>query len=394
MQALKNWIKKQKNSQRDLRNVVYGVTNTTNLPWYEKLNDFLIDHTQITTKEKATFFSSLQVMIRSGISFNRAIKLIAHRTQNIRLARILNTIAHDIGVSGKSFSTSMQKHATVFKNDETRVIEAGELTGKIENVLQALSVQMEKNLDMERNLRSALMYPMVVLFFIAIGGIIVVTTVVPRFLDIFSEFGTELPWATQLLVWVYEVIKNFWWLLIGIFILVVWFFITWKNSPDGKMTWDELMLHLPLIAPVVNNVQTARIATNFGLMMESGIPVVKGLRLLAEIMPNAVMSDSIKSVEINVRNGGKISKSFEAEKVFDPVLSEVIEAGEESGSMAELLSRLGAQYQKEVDVQLANVSTILKPVILVVVAGAVVIMALAIFLPIFQLQENFSNLGA
>lgn len=373
------------------RNIIYGVTDRRKDPWFVKLNDFLVDHSPVSLKEKGMLFHSLQLMVRSGVKFTRAIYMIAQRTQNVRLSRVLHTIHHDMEKNGMSFSSALEKHPAVFKETETKMIKSGELTGKIEQTLHAIADQVQKNLKLELEIRKALTYPITVLIAIVIAIMIVMIFVVPKFMALFSQFDSDLPLPTQILVLLSDFVIQYWWLAILLVGLVVVWFRNWQKSRHGRRAWDGMLLQCPYIKSIVNNVQTFRIASHFSVLMSSGVSVTKSLHILAEILNNKVVADEVFQIEDRVRQGVRMSEAFHDSPHIDPVVAEVIEVGEQTGHLAEGLARTSEQYEMEVDAQLKNLTTLIEPLMLLVVAASVGFMAIAILLPIFEIQSLFGS---
>jgi len=370
------------------KKIIYGVTDRRDDNWWKKIDDFLIDNSRVGKKEKSLFFHSLQMLISSGIRFTRALEMIATRTSNLRLARILNTIAHDIS-AGASFSRALSKYPDIFSSSEIKMIYSGEISGEIEKTLGIISRQIQKNLEIELRVRNALLYPAIVLIAIFLAGFVVMIFVVPQFSEIFKNFSTELPLATKILIGISNFLKNFWWLLFVLFFLFFAFFQNWKNTENGKRIFDGFLLQMPLLSPLINNMQTFRIASNFSTLLSAGIPVLKSLRILSEIMKNSVIGDAIFLAAQKIKKGEKIFSAFREQKVFDPIIPEIIEIGEKSGNVAEILQKTSLQYEMEINAQLKNLTTIIEPIVILLVGGAVIFMALAIISPIFKMQEIF-----
>ena len=377
-------------SKPKLRRVIYGITNRIHDPVLLQINDFIIDHSSISLKEKNLLFHSLQLLVGSGVKFTKSLKMLSERTQNIRLSRILDTVVYDMENQGLSFSAALQKYP-VFSNSEIKMIYSGEITGNIEDSLQTIATQLQKSIELQIQVKNALTYPLVVFFAIFLAGVVVVMFIVPKFIGLFSEFGSSLPWSTKLLMQTSDFFIHFWWLIFMALIGAVFAFKKWTTSPDGKITWDRFLLKIPIFAPIINNIQTVRITNNFSCLMQSGIPVSKALRILSEIIPNAAITESIENIEINVREGMAIHKSFRQETILDPVISEIIDVGEQTGRIPEVLGKLGSQYELEVESQLKNLTTLIEPLVIIVVGAAVVFMAMAIMTPIFQMQELFTT---
>lgn len=372
------------------RSIIYGVTDRRDDHWLLKLNDFVIDAQGVSGKDKARFFHSLKLLFASGVQFTRALQMLSKRTTNLRLSRVLDTICYDMEQNGMSFSKSLAKHPRVFNPSEVKMIYSGELTGKIENTLQSIATQMQKNLELQMRIRSALMYPITVVAAVILATVVVMIFIVPRLTSLFAEAGATLPLATQVLIFMSDFTRQFWWLLLAGAVGIGFAFRNWLNTEEGKLRFDRWVIQAPLISGMVNNIQTVRICQNFATLMRSGIPLNKALIVLSDIMPNRQIGQAIASIEIDLRSGMKLHKAFAAQKILDPVLPEIIEVGETTGAIAEVLQKLGDQYEFEVDAQLKNLSKVIEPIIIVVVGVAVVFMILAVLTPIFQMQEIFS----
>ncbi len=374
------------------RTVIYGVTDRLDDPWYVRVNDFFIDElTRISPKEKSRFFHSLKLLVLSGVQFIKSMRMLGERTDNVHFARIINTITYDMEHNGLSFSESIQKYPKVFEASEVKMIYSGELTGKIEESLDSLAAQLQKNIELKMQIKSALMYPMTVIVALFLAGMAVMLFIVPKLMSLFTSLGGNLPLSTKILIGMSNVITSFWWLILTVIAFLVFMFINWKNSPEGSVKWDEFILSLPVIKSLVRNIQTVRISQNFAALMASGIPINKALIVLSQIIPNKIVGQDIAALELKVRKGATLHEAFAEAENIDPVVSEIIEVGEKSGHISDVLKQLGDQYELEVDAQLKNLSTILEPVIMVVVAVGVVFLLFAVMTPIFQMNELFTQ---
>lgn len=373
------------------RKIIYGVTDRSKDSFGDKVNDFLIDNSPVTKKEKMIFFNSLKLLVTSGVSFIKSIKMLSDRSKNQRLTRILNTIEYDMLNSGMKFSDAMSKYPRVFSNSEVKMIYSGEISGRLEEVLDAVSTRIQKNIEMEIRVRSALMYPITVFIAIILAATVVMLFVVPKFEAMFSSFGSDLPIATRIMIGMSNFMQNYWWFLLLILMSGWAVFQNWKNSESGKYEWDEFLLNLPGIGRLISDIQTAKIAGNFSTLLSSGIPIAKAIHVLSDIIDNDVISQSLLRIEHVVRQGRQVHEGFAEEKAIDSILSEVIEIGEESGSIPEVLQKVGMQYDLEVDAQLKNISSMIEPIVILIVGGAVVFMAMAIMTPIMKMQSLFAG---
>ncbi len=387
MKKLKNWISKSKE-----RKVIYGITDRRNDPIIWKINDFLIDHSPISTKKKNLFFSNLHLLVTSGIRLIRALEILNIRERNPHFQRILSTIVYDIKEGGKNFSQSLEKYPFLFRPSETKILYAGEISGRLEQNLETVSRQVAKNIEIELRVRTALMYPFTVFCGIIGAAIIILLVVVPRFEALFSEFpNASLPIATRLLISASEGIKNFWWFVLTLIIAGFFIFRNWKSSPQGKKKWDTFIFKIPYLHSIIQNIQTMEIASNFASLMEAGIPILKSLEVTEQIVSSSVLAESLTKVRIKITSGSLIHEAFQEDTIFDPSLAEVLEIGEQTGRIPEILEKLSDQYEKEVDAQLKNINTLIEPLVLTIMGCFVAFIAFAILTPVFQLQQMFST---
>ena len=216
--------------------------------------------------------------------------------------------------------------------------------------------------------------------------------VIPKFENLFMSLGADkkLPLATNILINSSNFFINYWWFIVTVIFGGGFIFQNWKNSETGKLKWDGFLLKMPIFKNLINNIQTIKISSNFSTLLKSGVPVTKSLKILSEIIPNAVISDAIFDIEHKVQKGTPMFQCFKENKIFDPILGEIIEIGEKGGRVSEILEKTSGQYELEVDAQLKNLTSLIEPIVIFIVGGAVVFIAMAILMPIFQMQEIFS----
>ncbi|NCP67717.1 type II secretion system F family protein [bacterium] len=373
------------------REVIYGLTDRRKDHWLIQTNDYLLDHQPFNLKDKARFFHSLKLLVNSGVQFTRALEMLAARTQHVRFSRVLKTVAYDMQQNGLSFSGAIQKHPAIFSESEVKMVYSGELTGKINATLEAIATQLQKNIELEMRVKSALMYPATVVAAIILAGAAVMFFIVPKLTSLFAELGGELPLSTRILMGASDFLVNFWWLLLFVIAGVISWFIQWKNSEEGKRSWHRFILDFPPTKELVSNIQVTKISQNFATLMAAGIPLSKALRVMGEIIPNKIIGDDIFDIEMKVRNGASLHQSFLESNNIDSVVGEILEVGEKTGHMAEVLQKLGDQYDLEVEAQLKNLSTVIEPIIILFVGVAVAFLIFAVLMPIFGLQDLFAS---
>jgi type II secretory pathway component PulF len=367
--------------------VIYGATDRSAEPWWVQLDDWLIDHSGVKLRDKSLFYASLRTLVASGIRVVRALNMLGDRAKNKRLQRILHTVSYDMVEGGLSLSKAFSKYPSVFGASEVKMIMSAEMTGRIEETLESISAQIQKNLRLSLQVRSAMMYPLTVFGTLFLAGMVVMIFVVPQFESMFAQLGGELPMMTQVFIAMARFLQNFWWLVLAGMLAGWMLFLNWKSTTSGRYQWDSFVLSVPGVGSLAQNYQTIQIASNLSSLLESGISLDQALKILKQIVSNAVMKKSIARIEKSVRSGMLLHEAFGAEENIDSILSEVIEVGEQSHSIGLILQKTAEQYELQFDSDIKNISKIMEPVIIIVVAVAVVFMAMAILLPIFQMQD-------
>ncbi len=380
-------MKKPKNPER----VIYGVTDRSQISLIEKINDFLINHSPVTSKERSLFFNSLRLLVKSGVPITNSIRMLSKRTQNPRFRRILDTMEYDLIQNGTTLSQAIAKHPHVFPRSEVRMIYSGELSGKLEEVLDSIATQVQKNIELNLRVKSALTYPVIVLCMIVLAMIVVMMFVVPKFESLFADFGSDLPLSTKILIETSDFFQHYWWFAFVLIVAIGLIFRNWIYSNKGSRAWDKFIHSLPGIGILIRNIHTVRLAHNAGAMLSSGLPLEKTLRVLHDVLISPCQQDAILAIEHDVRRGKILHEAFAEQEILDPILAEMIEIGEKSGSLSEVLLQIGDQYEAEVDAQLKNLTQLVEPVIIVIVGLAVAFLAMAIMTPIFQMQSLFAG---
>ena len=373
------------------RAVVYGVTDRRDDPLWLRIYDFFVDQADITFKEKGLFFRSLYILVNSGMRSARAIEMLAEKNKNLHFSRVLNTIAYEMMNQGAAFSKVMQKYPATFSGYEINMVKAGEMSGKMRDSLRSIATDLQKYIELKASMRSALLYPVTVFIAVILAIVVIMIFVIPKFKEMFADFDIDLPIYTQVLLNISDFFVGFWWLVLLVVFTLWQLFQNWKSTEVGKYEWDSFLLRMPVFSTLINNIQTVHVSRNLSALLFAGVPVNKALEVLSGIVENSVISKSLLVIDQKVRSGATLHQAFLDESCMDPILGEVIEVGEQGGSTAEVLGQVGAQYEVEVDHQMKNMTTLLEPIVVLVVGIVVAFMALAILSPIFELQNAFSN---
>lgn len=369
------------------KSIVYGVYDNSREPITVRINDYLIDHSPVTLKEKSYLFHLLGVMIDSGMSIIEALGVIAERFENERLRRILCTLKDEVS-KGRALSDGMAEFSDVFDESEIGIVKSGEAVGHLDKMLFKLSVQLEKLYETKLKLRSALVYPSTVLItlFLSVGVIIVF--VLPKLLKIFTEAGQDLPFLTKFLLLISSFFNNYFGFIIAFVIISIFMFRAYAKSEYGKFKIDYLKLRLPILGPLLRNGELIKFISLFGILNDSGLPMNRTMKILSNSMSNHIYNEKIADVAMAVERGEKLSASLsDAKLLFPSTVVQMIAVGERSATLAMVCEKISSQYEKELDHSIKNLITILEPLVIFLVGILVAIMAYAVLGPIFNLSQ-------
>ncbi len=375
-----------KASEKDT-SVVYGVYDSSSQPFPVRLNDFFIDRQRIGVQEKSYFYHLLGVMLDAGIPIMRCLKVLTKKTENQRFSRVINTMQYDIE-HGKTLSQSMAKFPGVFRESEVGIVKSGEAIGNLAQLLFKLAYQTERSHTLYLKVRGALVYPTTVLVALFISGAIVVTTVIPRLDEFFTQADFQMPFLTRAVLTGGRFMINFSWLLL---ILVVFLSLVgsfYVSTEKGKYKFDRFMLSAPLIHHVVRKVNVAKFVQLLSLLVEAGVPINEAIRISGGAMNNRLYKDFLNKLRVKVEQGEKIALSLqEAPFLFPETVVAMVSVGENTGQLAMISEKLAVHYEREVEHALDNFTTLLEPMVTVLVGLAVAVLAVALLGPIFSLSS-------
>jgi type IV pilus assembly protein PilC len=265
---------------------------------------------------------------------------------------------------------------------------AGETGGMLDQSLIRVADQLEKEDSLRRQVKSAMTYPAVVLSFAGIVLIALVTFLVPVFIGVFKQFGGDLPAITKLTVAMSKAITGYWWLLIGVTVGLVWAFRKWKSSTWGRPQWDRFRLRVPMkIGDIVQKVALARWSRTLSALVSAGVPLLQALDITGKTAGNHVIEQAMAGVIDSVKSGGTIADPLKESSVFPTMVSHMVSVGEETGSLDTMLSKIADFYEDQVDAAVKALTSILEPVMIVIVGGMVGFIVISMYLPLFKVYD-------
>ncbi|VXD24844.1 Type II secretion system protein [Planktothrix serta PCC 8927] len=345
----------------------------------------------ITVKDLAIFARQFASMFNAGIAMARCLSVLSEQCSNAKLKNALTSIRADVE-EGTELSVAMRKFPDIFDQLFISMVSAGETGGVLDEVLERLAVMMEKNHKTQAEIKSAMSYPKTV-FFIAITIFFGMTTfLLPTFAKVFQDIGAELPMFTQIMLNISAFCRT--WppipqaLVIGTIIgLLTAYKIAYK-TPAGRMFFDKLFLKLPIFGNLIQISAVARFCTIFGSLTRSGVPIMNSLEIVEEVAGNAAIASAIHHARDSIQQGGLISLALQEGNVFPALAIQMIAIGEESGELDKMLMKVGAFYETEVEEAVKGLTSMLEPLMIVMVAGIVGSILLSMYLPMFAVFEK------
>ncbi len=343
---------------------------------------------RVKPDEMAIFTRQLSTMVSSGMTILRALHVLETQIDNKLLKETLQAARQDVE-AGLLLSDALERHPKVFNPLYVAMVRAGEAGGVLEMSLMRTADQLEKDASLRRQVRSAMIYPTLIITF-AVGVMLaLVAFLIPVFQGVFKQFGGKLPALTQFMVGFSALIRHQGYIVFGVIVALVVAFIKWKKSDGGRARWDAFKLRIPLkIGDVVQKVCIARWSRTFSSLTSAGVPVMQALDITGKTAGNAVLERSMNTVIESVKAGGTISEPLKHAKVFPPMVAHMVSVGEETGAVDAMLSKIADFYEDEVAAAVKALTSILEPAMIMFVGGIVGVIVISMYLPLFSVYNQ------
>jgi len=340
----------------------------------------------IELDELVIFSRQMYSLMQAGIPVMRAIAGLRDSANNKMMVAALSEVLSELE-SGRALSTAMAKQPRVFTKIVISLVHVGENTGQLDEAFLQLAEYLEKEQETRKQIKAAMRYPTFVLLFLAAAVVILNVKVIPVFAQMFSKFGVELPWTTRALLGTSSFFVNYWPHMLVVSVgLFIWL-KTWLASDKGRLIWDRKKLRVPFVGSIIERALLARFGRSFAMMMAAGVPLLQGLTLVAEAVDNAYMADKINKMNTGIRTGESLLRVSSQSGLFNPLVLQMIAVGEETGRIEQLMGSMAQYYEREVDFDLKSLTAKIEPVLVSVVAGMVLILALGIFTPMWDMMS-------
>jgi type II secretory pathway component PulF len=340
----------------------------------------------VSLEEMIVFNRQLQTSYSVGLSVLQALSLIAEQTQNETLRRVITPVTADL-TEGHSLHAALARHPQVFDFIYVNTIKAGEASGRLDEILNMLSVSAEQRMENTAKVKNAIFYPKIVLVGIVVVIVVVVTFVIPRFESFYARFGGELPPLTLLVLAISKFFQNYWYAVLAAAGALYYSARRFVGTTRGRLFVDRLALRLPVFGPILLQHDLLTFATVLRLLLASGIPIVESLAIVRESLGNQVLKNEVEGFRREIEAGGSLSHAFRQSHFFPRMVGNLIAVGEEGGKVEDVLTKVASYYKVQLDFRLNNLSKAIEPAFLVLIFGMVLVLVLSIFLPIWKMSQ-------
>ena len=338
----------------------------------------------VSTKELAIFTRQFATMIDAGLPLVQCLDTISKQCENKYLKEVITQVMQDVE-AGSTLADALGRQKKVFSNLYRNMVEAGEAGGALDEILQRLATHIEKAEALRRKVKGAMTYPLVVMVVALGAAVFMLMFIIPTFARMFADFGAALPLPTRIVLGVSDLLRGYWWAMVlgiggGIFALRRAY-----QNPSGKKKIDQFLLKSPIFGTLLRKTAVARFTRTLGTLISSGVPILSGLEITAETAGNEVVREAILATRSGIKEGDTIARPLRTTGVFPPMVVQMVAVGEETGALDEMLMKIADFYESEVDTAVENLTSILEPIMIVVMGVLVGGMVVAMYLPMFKL---------
>lgn len=341
----------------------------------------------VPAKEMVMFSRQLSTLIGAQVPILQALRILLNQVNNNYLKKVINEIINNIE-SGDSLSLSISRHPEIFGNVYVSVVHSGELSGSLDKSLNYLADQLEKDYDLTSKVKGAMTYPVFVLGALVIVGALMFLFILPNLTSVLTEQGGQLPFITVMLIKFTKFFQVYWWtFLVGGVVFYFGFRYT-INTQIGRYYFDRLKISTPIVGGIFQKIYLARFSRNLSTLIVGGIPIIKALEVVSDLVNNVIYRDIILEAANKLASGKTISSALEGHKEMPAIVTQMIQVGEQSATLTNILMKLAAFYEKEVDTKISSLTSLMEPLIMIVIGVAVGILVAGILLPIYNLASS------
>lgn len=344
----------------------------------------------VPMKDRVMFMRQLSTMVSAGLPLTQALQILRDQATNPKFKKSIAEVVADVE-GGTSLANALRKISGVFDDVTISLISAGEESGHLDTILKRLALEIEKKKKLNDKIRSAFIYPVIIILVVVGVLVLMMTVLVPAMRDIYADSGSELPGITQMMMDMSKGFVDYWWAILIVVAIVFILFKAYGDTPGGKRVYAKIMLKAPVFGPLMTNMQVTQFTRTMSLLLKSGLAITEALRLTSEAQSNVIFKEAVLKAKSEVEKGVPLALPISRAEVFPLIISQMIAVGEETGELDGVLNKMAAYYSDEVDVMSSNLSTLMEPLILIIMGGMIAFIALAVYLPMFNLSGAFGG---
>ncbi|PID70518.1 hypothetical protein CSB37_02410 [bacterium DOLZORAL124_38_8] len=355
--------------------------------WFDKINDWMIRASGVPLQEQLVFFQLLSTLVNAGVSLLESLQLLKSQTNNLTLKTIIDDVKNDIG-RGYTLSNAFRQHPSVFDEATCAIVEAGENSGKLSELLKELVKQKERSSTLKKKVKSAMMYPVTVISVMILLGVVMIVVIVPKLEGLFQG-ADNLPLPTRIMIGMSDFLQNYWYLLIGGLVVLFLGFKQWQKTPSGQSQLSQIILKIPVIGNFVVESTLGRISRILGFLISAGVPIIGSLQIASDVAGNPIYKQRIQMAINDLKQGIEISENFsDDESLFPSMFVRMISIGEKTSSLGSIMNKMADYYDEAVERKIGTISKLMEPIIVLFMAVGAVFFILAIYLPIMKLNDT------
>ena len=344
-----------------------------------------------TPRDLAVFCRQFSSITRAGVTIIQTLNMLAEQTENVKMQKAIQAVRADVE-KGESFADSLSKHDNVFPELLVQMARAGEASGSLETAMERMAIQFEKSAKTKALVKKAMIYPIVVALVAVAVVVVMLVFVIPRYMDMFEELGTELPGITLAVVAMSNFIQNYWFIIIPVIAMIVFAIRTWAKTNNGKHVTGKLSLKIPAIKNMVVKSASAQMARTLSTLLTAGVPLLEAVDIVADTMGNVWFKEALKEAVEQIKIGVPFSQPLQTTGLFPPMVYHMIRIGEEAGSTEEMLNKLADYYEEEVEMAVQSLMAAMEPMIIIVLACIVGVLIGAVMAPMVTMYAALDNL--
>lgn len=349
--------------------------------------DLAFGSSMLPKRTLAVFCTQFASILKAGVPLIQALTILEEQTENAKLKKILQAVGDDLQ-RGKGLSEALSMHDRALPTIMIKMIEAGEISGTLDTSLERLATNFEKEYNITKKIRSAMMYPVIVSIVAVLVVIFMLLFVIPRFMNFFTSSGTELPAITKFMLGLSDFITHNWMVLVGILFVIYAGFKVYKSSKNGRLAIDTLKLRMPLFSKSVTRILAARFSRTIATLTSTGISLTQSLRIASKVVGNTLAENKLIDVEESIKQGKSLNVSISSAALFPNMLVHMTKIGEESGTLDQMMEKAAEYFEEEADAAISKLTAVLQPILLVIVAVIILFVMLSVLMPMLTMYSN------